>query len=154
MRLRSPTTRSPSTTYRTTRRETLRRLRLLRSNNAQKRLGQVVRYRLYTAKRFLGAVDSPFRPGVLVWTNASGGRVTLPPGLQAVRERAKERFPTEWQEGIRASNLAAYVPALLDLIETLAGAAELITQPGESNCDCVNCRRLVRAALDKYREFK
>ena len=87
-------------------------------------------------------------------------KVTLPPGLQAVREWL-ERDNAAIREEPRAYSMPdgkiAHNDrwlALLDLIETLAGALELITQPGESNCDCVNCRRLARAALDKYREFK
>ena len=74
------------------------------------------------------------------------------PGLQAVRDRAERVLRTpKPPHGTIA--LAKDVLKAVDLIETLAGALERITQPGENNCDCVNCRRLARAALDKYRSF-
>jgi len=86
--------------------------------------------------------------------------MTLPKGLQAVRDRA---------EFIAASRTD--VPALLDLIETLAGALEEIhTEPKETwhgtpgdptkpsweyYASCIEwCQDRASTALDKYREFK
>ena len=65
--------------------------------------------------------------------------MTLPPGLKAVRD-----IP-EW----RCIQIAEHVPALLDLIETLAGALEHLADRTGHNHEC-----RARAALDKYREFK
>ena len=117
--------------------------------------------------------------------------MTLPPGLQAVRERAdkatagprtvgisKER---DWplfrlkdmlfKDMVEPQATADFiehartdVPALLDLIETLAGALGKYTErlPCEYNdrdyCQTHGCERpctveVNRAALDKYRSF-
>ena len=86
--------------------------------------------------------------------------MTLPPGLQAVRERAEKVLAGPWAGDALATQLHADVPALLDLIETLAGALEAAdttlnsffpnqtyhehTKPGHD---------AVRAARDKCREF-
>lgn len=122
--------------------------------------------------------------------------MTLPPGLQAVRDRADKATAGPWtleyattscgyawkvlpigaclyvdsrggvcnpdMDGATATAnaelLAAArtdVPALLDLIETLAGALEKVTPFKTSHlCDCEACRNCVRAALEKCREFK
>ncbi len=80
--------------------------------------------------------------------------MTLPPGLQAVREQACSESPKEDRIAILC-DLGRRTPALLDLIETLAGVLEEITPFKTSDlCDCEACRNRVRAALDKYREFK
>ena len=111
--------------------------------------------------------------------------MTLPPGLQAVRERADKATAGPWfadhdqredgadqviGNGVTVAFIATPleeheddtdfiahsrtdVPALLDLVETLAGALAKVRVGLESNCDCPNCRRAARAALDKYREF-
>ena len=76
--------------------------------------------------------------------------MTLPPGLQAVRDRADK---ATWGPGLLAFIAAARtdVPALLDLIETLAGALMV-----ERDCLWANGEDAssIDAALDKYREFK
>ena len=81
--------------------------------------------------------------------------MTLPPGLQAVRD-----IP-EW----RCIQIADHVPELLDLIETLVGALEKYTErcPCEYNdcgyCQTHGCERPCKvevklAAMAEYREFK
>ena len=90
--------------------------------------------------------------------------MTLPPGLQAVRDEWNivPGMPTF---GVRQQ---PKVLALLDLIETLAGEAEKVSVEygchssacarwphGDPNYWCEPCKRFMplRAALDKYREF-
>ena len=85
--------------------------------------------------------------------------MTLPPGLQAVRERAASAMRHHPDFG------STPIPRLLDLIETLAGALEGIGQHSGEDDDGVldewteaaafdECKDIARAALDKYREFK
>ena len=85
--------------------------------------------------------------------------MTLPPGLQAVRDRAD--WLKECEDRTAAGDrYAEDVPALLDLIETLAEALEAVTTfPGvrerfapEDSLGSIWAQ--VRAALDKYRRFK
>ena len=79
--------------------------------------------------------------------------MTLPPGLQAVRERADGRVFSIY---IRRDELGR----LVDLIETLAGAAEhLRNTDGHEGVDWdasenLKAQQELDAALDKYREFK
>ena len=76
--------------------------------------------------------------------------VTLPPGLQRVRERA-ERIQKLYLDGnLNAMSGITYGESynLLDLIETLAGALEDTL----TDCACDLCKT-ARAALDEYRRF-
>jgi len=106
--------------------------------------------------------------------------MTLPPNLQAVRDRADKATAGPWKASngdkvfyvsskshsghiakvypknadANANFMTASrtdVPALLDLIETLAGALDGVLAIGYEHA---NELEFVRAALDKYREFK
>ena len=66
--------------------------------------------------------------------------MTLPPGLQTHRD-----------SGVAWCNEKQFA-ALLDLIETLAGALEQYSD-GIEHGPCGRCDR-ARAALDKYREWE
>ena len=91
--------------------------------------------------------------------------MTLPPGLQAVRERASEMNAKSFRGEPWLMVTVDEANALLDLIETLAGALERYTErlPCEYNdrgyCQTHGCERPCKvevklAALDNYREFK
>ena len=92
--------------------------------------------------------------------------MTLPKNLQAVRERA-DKYTFTINE---AFTVVESVPALLDLIETLAGALEAATQGMEyadkhymtdsvaaemwSFCNGYEGSPNARAALEEYRNFE
>ncbi len=84
--------------------------------------------------------------------------MTLPPGLKVIRERAKRLAKKMENAEVEPSSAYAWtdsythdVPALLDLIEELAGALEYMKE--ERRGECRSLDEPIHAALTKYREF-